>query len=91
MRLEDFNNLSEEDKAAYLNAADSNAKSLEEITAERDSFKTENDKLIEQANANAQELKATKELNYTLARKINVEPVKDIEEVIHDFIKGEHR
>lgn len=91
MKLEDFNNLSDEDKAAYLTAADSNAKSLEEITAERDSFKTENDKLIEQASANAQELKATKELNYTLARKINIEPSKDIEEVIHNFIKGERR
>lgn len=91
MKLEDFNSMTDEEKAAYLNAADSNAKTLENVTAERDSFKNENDKLLEQVNTNAQELKATKELNYTLARKINVEPVKDIEEVIHDFIKGEHR
>lgn len=88
MKLEDFNSLSDEEKATYLSSIESTQKQLEDVTAERDSFRSENDGLLEQAAANSKELKATKELNFTLARKINVSPVEDDETTIYNFMKG---
>lgn len=88
MKLEEFNNLSDEDKATYLASMDGVSKQLEDVTAERDSFKSENTSLIEQNTAANNELKATKELNFTLARKINVGPAKDPEQELYEFLKG---
>ena len=88
MKLEDFNSLSDEDKAAYLNSVDNATKQIENLTAERDSFKTENASLMEQNAASTKELKATKELNFTLARKINVGSEEDPETTLYNFIKG---
>ena len=88
MKLEDFNNLTEEEKATYLNSVDSVNKQLEDVTAERDSFKAENSSLIEQNTASNKELKATKELNFTLARKINIGAQTDPETELYEFIKG---
>lgn len=88
MKLEDFNNLTEEEKATYLNSIDSVNKQLEDVTAERDSFKAENSSLIEQNTASNKELKATKELNFTLARKINIGAQTDPETELYEFIKG---
>ena len=88
MKLEDFNSLSDEDKAAYLNSVDNATKQIENLTAERDSFKTENASLLEQNAASTKELKATKELNFTLARKINVGSEEDPETTLYNFIKG---
>ena len=39
MDINEFNALSEEQKAAFLSTMDSTAKQLEDLTAERDSFK----------------------------------------------------
>ena len=91
MKLEDFNNLSEEEKATYLNSIDNVNKQLEDVTAERDSFKAENSSLIEQNTASNKELKATKELNFTLARKINIGAQTDPETELYEFIKGVRR
>lgn len=88
MKLEDFNNLTEEEKATYLNSIDNVKKQLEDVTAERDSFKAENSSLIEQNTASNKELKATKELNFTLARKINIGAQTDPETELYEFIKG---
>lgn len=88
MKLEDFNNLTEEEKATYLNSIDNVNKQLEDVTAERDSFKAENSSLIEQNTASNKELKATKELNFTLARKINIGAQTDPETELYEFIKG---
>lgn len=87
MNVEEFNNLSDEQKAAFLSSVDSTAKQLEDITAERDSFKSENDSLKESAASTEKELKATKELNFTLARKVKTDPV-DEETALYNFIKG---
>ena len=88
MKIEDFNALSDEEKANYLSSIEGLQKQIDDVTAERDSFKNENTSLIEQATANNKELKATKELNFTLARKINVGPAKDPETELYEFIKG---
>lgn len=87
MNVEEFNNLSDEQKAAFLSSVESTTKQIEDLTAERDSFKSENDSLKESAASTAKELRATKELNFTLARKIKTDPVDD-ETALYNFIKG---
>ena len=87
MQLDEFNALTDEEKATYLTSIETTQKSIDDLTAERDSFKTENDNLRAQLESNNKELKATKEMNFTLARKINTEPAKDPETQLFDFIK----
>lgn len=88
MILEDFNALSDEQKTAYLSGIESDQKKIEDLTAERDSFKTENDSLRSQLEQNNKELKATKELNFTMARKINIGSQDDPETTLYNFMKG---
>lgn len=87
MKLDEFNLLSDEEKSAYLTSIETTQKSLDDLTAERDSFKTENDKLKTDFEAANKELKATKEMNFTLARKINTEPVEDPETKLFNLMK----
>lgn len=87
MKLEDFNNMSDEEKSSYLAGVESDQQTITDLTAERDSFKTENDSFRKQLETANTELKATKEMNFTLARKINTEPKKDSETQLHDLIK----
>ena len=87
MQLDEFNALTDEEKATYLTSIETTQKSIDDLTAERDSFKTENDNLRAQLETNNKELKATKEMNFTLARNINTEPAKDPETQLFDFIK----
>ena len=88
MKLDEFNALSDADKETYLSSIETTQKSLDDLTAERDSFKTENDDLKKQLEANGKELKATKEMNFTLARKINTAPVEDDDTQLLNFMKG---
>lgn len=88
MKLDEFNALSEEEKATYLTSIETTQKSLDDLTAERDSFKRENAELTAQLDANNKELKATKEMNFTLARKINTAPEQDDEQTLYEFLKG---
>ena len=60
MDINEFNALSDEQKTAYLSTIDAANKQIEDLTAERDSFKNENDSLKESAANTAKELKATK-------------------------------
>ena len=61
-------------------------KDIESLTAERDSYKTENEKLLETEKELREELKKTKELNFTLSRHVSREHV-DSEKVFADFIQ----
>lgn len=88
MLLEDFNALSDEQKTAYLSGIETDQKKIEDLTAERDSFKTENDTLRSQVEQTNKELKATKELNFTMARKINIGSKDDPETTLYNFMKG---
>lgn len=87
MKLDEFNTLSEEEKTAYLTSIETAQKSIDDLTAERDSLKTENDTIKSQLEANNKELKATKEMNFTLARKIDTKPAADPETILHNIIK----
>ena len=88
MKLDEFNTLSDEDKEAFLSSIETTEKSLTDLEAERDSFKAENKSLKTQLEANNKELKATKEMNFTLARKIDTAPESDAETTIFNFMKG---
>ena len=88
MLLENFNALSDEEKTNYLNSIETDQKKIEDLTAERDSFKTENDNLRSQVEQTNKELKATKELNFTMARKINIGSKDDPETTLYNFMKG---
>ena len=56
--------------------------------AELDSFKAENETLLKNVNETTKELKATKELNFSLARKITTAPKEDAETTLYNFMKG---
>ena len=88
MKLEDFNLLSDEDKTTFLASIESNEKTISDLTAERDSFKTENEQLTAEIEKSNKELKATKELNFTMARKINTGSKDDPETALYKFMKG---
>lgn len=88
MKLEEFNALSDEEKTTFLTSVETDQKSITDLEAERDSFKTENTELKKQLEANNKELKATKEMNFSLARKINTSPQSDDETTLHEFMKG---
>lgn len=61
-------------------------KQIADLTAERDSFKSENEKLAGTEKELREELRKTKELNFTLSRHVSREPV-NTEKVFADFIK----
>ena len=71
----------EERQQAYISLEDFNT-----VTAERDSFKSENETL-RQVNKELQESeKKTKELNFTLARKLDTgSAAKDPVDLLHDM------
>ena len=89
MKLDDFNALTDEEKSTFLENVESNEKSIEDLNCELNSFKTENADLKKQLDANNSELKATKELNFTLARKITTaSTTEDAETNLYNFMKG---
>lgn len=87
MKLEEFNALSDEEKTTFLTSVEADQKTITDLEAERDSFKTENTELQQQLEANNKELKATKEMNFSLARKITTSPQVDDETILHNIIK----
>lgn len=87
MKLDEFKALTEEDQVTYLSSIETTQKSIDDLTAERDSFKAENDNIKAQLEANEKELKATKEMNFTLARKINTVPEQDPETQLYNLMK----
>lgn len=93
MTLEEFNQMKDEDKSAFLGLHDKMVDDLKTVEAERDSFKTENDSLKAAAAKTEADLKSAKELNFTLARKINTEqPKRSSEELLHEmFMKGDKK
>ena len=87
MELNDFLKLTEEEQTALLKAAEEHEAEIMDLTAERDSLKTENEKVNGLIAAVRSELQKTKEVNYTLARQVKREPEKDTETLIHDMFK----
>ena len=55
---------------------------IRDLEAERDSLKTENAQHVEAQKKIEEELRKTKELNFTLSRQIDVKPPKSLEQNI---------
>ena len=85
MELKEFKELSEEDQSALLTKLNETAILYDDMEAERDSFKNENEKLQKEITDLKSEMKKTKELNFTLARSIKREPDKSAEDILHEM------
>ncbi len=90
MNLEEFLKLTPEEQTAFLTSAADAQRTIDELTAERDSLKTENETYTQQLNSNLEELKKTKELNYTLSRQLSREPAVDTDAEIVKILKGDY-
>ena len=55
---------------------------IRDLEAERDSLKTENAQRVEAQKKMEEELRKTKELNFTLSRQISAPPAKSLEQNI---------
>lgn len=87
MTEEDIKVLETELESAKNQLADTEKK-LSELTIERDSLLSENDKFRKQLDESSMELKKTKEMNYSLARAVNVGQKKsDPEKLIKEMFK----
>lgn len=87
MKFEDFKTLTEEEQKALFDSMEEKSILYDDMEAERDSFKTENDQLRSEASELKSEMKKTKELNFTLARKVSSEPPKSAEDILHEMFK----
>lgn len=90
MTLEDFNKLSDEEKSTLLTTYGQTEKDLKEKEIEISSLKTENDSFKETITKQEDELRKTKELNYTLARNADTSKNRmSFEEALHGLMKGD--
>lgn len=85
MTLEEFNKLTDDEKQLELDIIKESEQKVSDLTAERESLKKELDEVNKLLDGNKKELQATKELNYTLARKVDTAPKKSFEETLHDI------
>ena len=90
MNLDDFNKLDDEQKAALLASYEKNESDLKDRDAEISSLKNENDTFKETITKQEDDLKKTKELNYTLARNLDTgKPKMTFEDALHGLIGRE--
>ena len=59
---------------------------LADLEAEVNSLKEENAKLISEAAERSDELKKTKQMNFTLARQVDRIPTKTDEEILNEML-----
>lgn len=88
MTYEEFNAIgTEEEKRAIFESLDDNNVLFTDMEAERNSFKTENEKLTKELSDLRTEMKKTKELNFTLARTVsrNTPETQSAEDILHDM------
>ena len=89
MTYEELKTLTEDEQKAYITALDEKSVLYDDMEAERDSFKKENEKLKTEISDVKSEMKKTKELNFTLARQMDSKPAQSAEDIIHNmFTKG---
>ena len=89
MILDEFNILTDEEKSALLSSYEGNENKLKDQEAEISSLKTENASYKETIIKREEELKKTKELNYTLARQVDSSKSRmSFEDALHGLIKG---
>ena len=87
MKYEEFKTLTEEEQNALFTSMDEKSILFDDMEAERDSFKSENEKLKAELLESKTEMKKTKELNFTLARQVRSEAPKSAEDILHEMFK----
>ena len=87
MNYEEFKALTEDEQRALFVKMEENAILYDDMEAERDSFKNENEKLKAEISEVKTEMKKTKELNFTLARSVKQEAPKSAEDILHEMFK----
>lgn len=85
MTYDEYKALTEEEQNALFVSMDEKGILFDDMEAERNSFKTENDALRKELSDLKSEMKKTKELNFTLARSVQAAPVKSAEDIIHEM------
>ena len=87
MTFEEFKTLTDDEHKALYDTMDEKSILYDDMEAERDSFRSENEKLRTESSELKTEIKKTKELNFTLARKVSSEPPKSAEDILHEMFK----
>lgn len=90
MTYEDFINIEDEnERKRIFEAMDDAGVLYDDMEAERNSFKDENEKLRDELKDIKAEMKKTKELNFTLARTVDQSKntVQSAEDILHDMFK----
>lgn len=88
MNYDKFKELSDDEQKAIISGYEDTAKKFEDLTAENNSLKKELEEKKLVIEEGKKDLAATKELNYTLARKVNSEKdKKSFEQTLHDIFK----
>ena len=84
----DITNISDMTEEQLRNLLQSAADQVNNLEAERDSFKEENDKLKENEKKLSDDLQQTKKLNFTLARSLDTSGKnKGVEDTLHEMFK----
>ena len=84
----DITNISEMTEEQLRNLLQSAADQVENLEAERDSFKEENEQLKENEKKLSDDLQQTKKLNFTLARSLDTSgKTRGVEDTLHEMFK----
>ena len=93
MKLDHFKNLTEDEQAKYLEGCEALETTLKDNEAEINSLKAENETLKSGSEKLEEDLKKTKEMNFTLARSIDRQKNRDsFEDILHkEFSRRENK
>ena len=84
----DITNISDMTEEQLRNLLQSAADQVQNLEAERDSFREENDRLKEESQKLNTELSNTKKLNFTLARSLDTSgKTRGVEDTLHEMFK----
>lgn len=90
MNLEEFNKLNDDEKTALLTSYEKSESDLKELSIEADSLRNENTSFKETITKQEEEIKKTKEMNYTLARNLDSSKNKlSFEDALHGLVGKE--
>ena len=84
----DITNISDMTEEQLRTLLQSAADQVQNLEAERDSFKEENEKLKENEKKLSDDLQQTKKLNFTLARSLDTSgKSRGVEDTLHEMFK----
>ena len=84
----DITNISDMTEEQLRTLLQSAADQVNNLEAERDSFREENERLKENEKKLSDDLQQTKKLNFTLARSLDTSGrTKGVEDTLHDMFK----